>query len=152
MKEHGAECRGTRRSIGEDQAVPELGSQLQGRWPGMKLPGLAAIRGRRGNDAVLVCACEGADERPARGFAPFALVRWAYRPPCRKVHWATGDIALNACRLELPQGKPPIADQCFVVRELLIDLLKQTGLQVGLARVGRLAPHQQAGHRQTLCA
>src|SRR5687768_15603126 len=104
MNERGAECRGPRLGIGEDQAVPELSSQPQRRGPGTELPRLLAIGRRRGNGAALVFAWEGADNRPTGGFAPLALVRREGRPPRGKVHRAACDIAVHACRLELPQG------------------------------------------------
>src|SRR6516225_1047723 len=111
MDERCTERRSAWLGIGEDQAVPELRSQPQRRGPGPELPRLLAVGWRRGNGAVLVCAREGADKRPTGGFAPLALVRREGRPPRGKVHRAACDIAVNACRLELPQGKPPIADQ-----------------------------------------
>jgi hypothetical protein len=114
--------RGAWRGIGEDQALPELGYELQGRWEGMELPGVLAVGRRCGDRAVLVGAWEGADEGPAGGLTPLAGGGREASPPCRKADRATGHLALKACRLDLSQGKPAVADQRFVLCQRLVDL------------------------------
>src|SRR6266566_3377763 len=49
-------------------------------------------------------------------------------PARRKVDGSADDIALNSYCLELSEGKPPIADQRFVVRQLLVGPLEQASL------------------------
>ena len=128
MDEYGAECRRARLRIGAYQVVPKRRVQRQGCWPDTELPGFVAVRWRRGNGAALVCAWEGADQRAADGFAPLPLIRGEGSPPRRKVDGSADDIALNSYCLELSEGKPPIADQRFVVRQLLVGPLEQASL------------------------
>src|SRR5262249_9197873 len=99
MHERSAECRGTRRGIGEAQVVPELGSQTPRGWP-------------------------GTEQRPADGWTPLALICWEGSPSRREVDGGADDRALAACGLELPQGKTSIADQGFVGRQWLVGPLE----------------------------
>ena len=87
-----------------------------------------AVRWRRGNGTSLVRAREGADQRAADGFPPLPLIRWERSPSRREVDGRADNIALYPYSLELPEGKPPIADQRFVGRQLLVDPLKQAEL------------------------
>ena len=80
----------------------------------MALPGVAALRWRRGNGAALLRAGEGADQRAADGFPPLPLRRGEDSPSRREVDRRADDIALPACLWELPQGKPSSAAQRFV--------------------------------------
>ena len=88
------------------------------------MPGLVAVRWRRGNGTAFVRAREGTDQRPADGWTPLALIRWEGSPSRREVDGSADDIALDACGLELPQGKTSIADQGFVGRQLLVGPLE----------------------------
>jgi hypothetical protein len=75
------------------------------------------------------CTCEGgADQRTADGFASLPLIRGQGSPPRRKVDGSADDIALKPCGLELSEGKPPLADQGFVVCQLLVGPLEQARL------------------------
>jgi hypothetical protein len=56
------------------------------------------------------------------------LIRGQGGPPCRKVDGSADDIALNPCGLERSEGKPPIADQGFVICQLLVSPLEQARL------------------------
>jgi hypothetical protein len=56
------------------------------------------------------------------------LIRGQGSPPRRKVDGSADDIALKPCGLELSEGKPPLADQGFVVCQLLVGPLEQARL------------------------
>jgi hypothetical protein len=114
----------------------------------MELPGVAAVRWRRGNGAALIRAGEGADQRAADGFPPLPLLCREGSPSRRAVDGRADDLALQACLWELPQGKPSIADQRFVSLSLLVGPLEEADLSVGFARLSRLTPDEQAGHCQ----
>src|SRR4030095_13280199 len=116
----------------------------------MELPGLVAVRWRRSNGAALVGPREGPDQRATDGLAPLPSIRWEGSPPRRKVDRSADDIALNTYRLELSEGEPPIADQGFVLCQLLVGSLEQACLYGGFARIGRLAPYEETGDCQTL--
>jgi hypothetical protein len=128
MDEYGAEGWRARLRIGAYQVVPKRRVQRQGCGPKTELPGCVAVRGRRGNGAPLVGAGEGADQRATDGFAPLPLLRRKGRPPRCKVDGSTDDRALHPSGLELSEGEPPIADQRFVVRQLLVGPLEQASL------------------------
>src|ERR687883_682559 len=125
MDDRGTECRGARLSIGKHQPIPELRVQPQGSWVRADLPSLLAVWWRCRNGVVLVRARERADKRPPLRFAPLALIGRQGRPPRCEVDGAARHIAGNASRLELRQGKPPIADERFVVGQLLPDPLEE---------------------------
>ena len=150
LEEHGAEGGRARLGIGADQIIPKCRVQRQGGWPKTELPGFRAVRGCRGNRAPLGGTREGADQRAAGGLPPLPLLGGEGSPARRAVDGCAHDIALDACGLELPEGKPAIADQRFVGRQLRVGLLEQAELSSGVARLGRLAPYEQAGDRQTL--
>jgi hypothetical protein len=124
--------------------------QRQGCWPETELPGFLAVRWRCGNGAPLVHTREGADKRAPDGFASLPWIRGQGSPPRRKVDGSADDIALNPCCVERSEGKPPIADQGFVVCQLLVGPLEQARLYVGFTRIGRLAPYAETGYCQTL--
>src|SRR5262249_54938736 len=117
--------------------------------PKTELPGFLAVRGCRGHSAPRVGAREGADQRAAGGLPPLPLLSGEGRPARRAVDGCAHDLAWDACGLELPEGKPAIADQRFVGRQLLVGLLEEAELESGCARLGRLAPYEHAGDRQT---
>jgi hypothetical protein len=94
----------------------------------MELPGGAAVRWRRGNGAALLRAGEGAAQRAADGFPPLPLIGREGRPSRREVDGRADDIALQACLLELPPGKPSIAAQGFVSLSLLVGPLAEADL------------------------
>src|SRR4029453_17096455 len=118
MDEDCAESGRARLGIGTDQIVPKCRAERQDRWPKTELPGFLAVRGCRGNSASLVGAWEGADQGATDGFPPLPLIRREGSPSRRKVDGRADDIALDPGCLELPQGKPAIADQRFVSRQL----------------------------------
>jgi len=128
MDEYSAEGWRARLRIGAYQVVPKRRVQRQGCWPETELPGFLAVRWRRGNGAPLVGAWEGADKRAADGLASPPLIRRQGSPPRRKVDGSADDIALHPCCVELSEGKPPIADQGFVVCQLLVSPLEQARL------------------------
>jgi hypothetical protein len=128
MDQRGAEGWRARLGIGAYQVVPKRRVQRQGGGPETELPGFVAVRWRRGNGTPLVRAWEGADKRAANGFAPLPWIRREGSPPRRKVDGRADDIALNPYCLELSEGKPPIADQRFVVRPLRVGPLEQASL------------------------
>ena len=128
MDEDGAEGGRAWLGLGTDQIVPKRRVQRQGGWPETELPGFVAVRGCRGNRAPLVGAREGADQRAAGGFPPLPLLGGEGRPSRREVDGCADDIALDACCLELPEGKAAIADQRFVGRQLRVGLLEQAEL------------------------
>src|SRR5215471_21817877 len=110
MDEDGAEGGCARLGISADQIVPKGRVQRQGGGPETELPGFVAVRGCRGNSAPLVGAREGADERATGGFPPLPLIGGEGSPARREVDRGAHHIALDACGLELPEGKPAIAD------------------------------------------
>ena len=128
MDEDGAEGGRAWLGLGTDQIVPKCRVQRQGGWPETELPGFVAVRGCRGNSAPLIGTREGADQRAAGGFTPLPLIGGEGRPSRREVDGCADDIALDACCLELSEGKPAIADQRFVGRHLRVGLLEQAEL------------------------
>jgi hypothetical protein len=100
-------------------------------------------------DSALIRARQGADERPPPRCALLALLGREDRPPRRAVDGTTRYRAGHAGRLERRQGKPPIADDRFVVCQPRLDRWEQAGLPGGCAPIGPRAPHQEAGHGQT---
>src|SRR4029450_153204 len=80
-----SEGRRTRPRIGAYQVIPKLRVEHQGGAPNMELPGVAAVRWRRGNGAALIRAGEGADQRAADGFPPLPLICREGRPSRREV-------------------------------------------------------------------
>jgi len=79
-----------------------------------------------------------------------ALILGESSPPRCKVDGSADAIAVHRCGLELSAGEAPIADQGFVGRSLLVGPLEQARLSVGCTCLGRLAPYEEAGDRQTL--
>ena len=150
MDDRSTERRGARRGIGQHQTIPARRAQPQGSLACTDLPGLLAVGRCRSDGVVLVRARAGADARPPPRFAPLPLLGREDRPPRREVDGTTRHRAWHAGRLELRQGKAPITDDRFGGGELRLDLLEQASLQGGFARLGPFAPHQEAGHGQTL--
>ena len=66
--------------------------------------------------------------RHGRACAPSRDTLGEGSPPRRKVDRSADDIALNTYRLELSEGKPPIADQGCVICQLLVGSLEQACL------------------------
>jgi len=128
MDEHRAKGRRAWLGISTYQVVPKCRVQRQGCEPETKLPRFVAIWGCRGNGAPLVGAWEGAGQGTADGLPPLPWIGGENSPARREVDGRADDLALEPGRLELPEGKPPIADQRFIGRQLLVDPLKQAEL------------------------
>jgi len=96
------------------------------------------------------CRCVGgADKRAADGLASPPLIRRQGSPPRRKVDGSADDIALHPCCVELSEGKPPIADQGFVVCQLLVSPLEQARrTSVSRVSVGSLRTRRQGTARR----
>jgi hypothetical protein len=112
----------------------------------MELPGLPPVGGRRGNRAALIRAREGADQRPAHGFAPFPVLGRERRPAHRAVDGRADHRAWDTRLMELAEGKTAITDERCVAGELLVGPLEKAELSVGCAGISCLAPDEQAGH------
>src|SRR4029450_2330806 len=102
--------------------------EREGCWAKTELPGFVAVRGCRSNGAAFVRTRQGTDQRPADRWTPLALICRGGGPSGREVDRRGGALALDACGLELPEGKTAIADQGFVGCQLLVGPLEQAGL------------------------
>ena len=145
--QHWTEGRRTRPRLGASQGSPKRRVEPQGGAPARELPGVAAVRGRRGKGCSPAVRGRGRTNTPRTGSRLLPLLGREGSPSRREVDQARGRRALHACLLELPQGKPSLADQRCVSLYGSVGPLAEADLSVGCAR---LVASPKAGHCQPL--